>query len=379
MKICDVVMNSIWYDPRVRRQIREYLEQGVDLTCVGYMCERFDKEKVGQLPCQIYLASIDTQYTGKQNCLIRKIKREVYKVQAVKKAIIAQRPDVIHANDLDALIPAYMAKRKLGCRLVYDSHEINVENYISKRRTLLAFVMETLERYLVKRVDIMVCVSNAASNYFAKKYRINKPLVITNCALKSDIIDNNKDKREGFEVLNHGQFYAGRGYDIMARACDLLKRFPEIKLAVRGFGIMEEELHNIVNECENKEHFVFYPKVTIQELIPLAAKSHVGVAITEPICLNFELSVSNKLFEYAAAGLPVIMSDIPEHRYLNDKYHFGIILSDNTAQSFANAVIKLYTDKSLYCELSRNSKQMVQEVNWENEFRSLIQIEKAWH
>ena len=29
MKVCDVVLNSIWYDPRVRKQIIEYRKQGV--------------------------------------------------------------------------------------------------------------------------------------------------------------------------------------------------------------------------------------------------------------------------------------------------------------------------------------------------------------
>ena len=102
----------------------------------------------------------------------------------------------------------------------------------------------------------------------------------------------------------------------------------------------------------------------------------VGVAITESICLNFKLSVSNKLFEYASAGLPVIMSDIPEHRYLNDKYQFGIIIHENTPEAFAEAVIKLYTDKEFYNKCAENAKKLSDEINWENEFSKLIHFEK---
>ena len=162
----------------------------------------------------------------------------------------------------------------------------------------------------------------------------------------------------------------------MAKANRLLTDYPEIHLAVRGFGYLEETLRKAVAEGENAEHFHFYPKVKVEELIPLAARSSVGVAITEPICLNFRLSVSNKLFEYAAAGLPVIMSDIPEHRYLNDRYHFGVIIPENTPEAFRDAVVRLYETPKLYKELSDNAILMSREMCWENEFQKVIASER---
>ncbi|MBQ2383540.1 MAG: glycosyltransferase, partial [Oscillospiraceae bacterium] len=92
----------------------------------------------------------------------------------------------------------------------------------------------------------------------------------------------------------------------------------------------------------------------------------------------FRLSVSNKLFEYASAGIPVIMSDIPEHRYLNDKYHFGIILPENTPKAFAEAVIRLYTDEALYHSCVEGAERLTREVNWETEFGRLLQVERSW-
>ena len=133
-----------------------------------------------------------------------------------------------------------------------------------------------------------------------------------------------------------------------------------------------------MNENEGK-NFIFYPPVNVENLISEAAASHVGVAITESICLNFELSVSNKIFEYASAGLPVIMSNIPEHRYLNEKYHFGVIMEDVSVQSFVQAVLKLYNDYEFYKECSENAKRMSQELNWENEFYKLIQLEEQMY
>ena len=184
MRICDVVLNSIWYDPRVRKQLIEYSDNGVDVTAVGLKCARYDADKVKLIPCKATIVEIDPRYDGQQNGVLRKLKREYLRIKGVKDAIVNYQPDIIHANDLNALIPAFLASRKLHCKLVYDSHEINVENYTTEGRSSIANVMKAVEQYLVKRVDLMVCVSHAAADYFASTYGISKPMVVTNCSLR---------------------------------------------------------------------------------------------------------------------------------------------------------------------------------------------------
>ena len=374
MKVCDVVMNSVWYDPRVRKQIVEYLNAGVELVCIGYECARYDSEKIAQMPCKVNVIMRNKEYSGKQRGIIRKLQREQWVQKAVCDAIVAEKPDIIHANDLDALIPAYMAKKILNCKVIFDSHEIYTENNYLMDKRLYAAYLRMIEKHICKRIEQVVCVSNAAADYFSRKYHIDKPMVVTNCSLKAEQFFG-KEKNTGFEVLNHGQYYAGRGYDIMVEALPLLKDYPEIKLALRGFGSLEESLRERAAELGD-ENIIFYPKVLVQELIPEASRSMVGVAITEGICINFEVSVSNKLFEYASAGLPVIMSDIPEHRYLNEKYRFGIVLADNKPETFAQAVIRLYTDKEFYEQCAKNAKKLSDEINWENEFGKLLSFEE---
>lgn len=379
MKVCDVVINSIWYDPRVRKQIKEYIKNDIDLCCVGFKCNRYDQEKIKNIPCACTIASIDEKFAGKLHGFLAKLKRESLTNKSVTKAIVDYKPDIIHANDLNALIPAYKAAKKLKCKLIYDSHEICTEN-TTKNRGLAERVyyklLNLIERRICKKVDLMISVSHAAAEYFAKEFCIKKPTVITNCCFKDEQVCTNM-KNDGFEILNHGQFYDGRGYDIMMESTMLLKEYPNIKLAIRGMGKLEEPLRARAKEI-NADNFIFYPPVIIEELIEKAAYSRVGVAITEPVCLNFKLSISNKIFEYLAAGLPVIMSDIPEHRYLNDKYKIGIVLEENTPQAFAKAAIKLYEDKEFYNECAKNAKIISNEINWENEFSKIIEIEKSW-
>lgn len=375
MKVCDVVINSIWYDPRVRKQIAEYERRGVELSCVGFHCARYNEEEVAHLPVKTTIATIREDLLGKQKGAVRKIVRDMLTNRAVRDAIIQYQPDIIHANDLNALIPAYAAARKLKCRLVYDSHEICVENHTGKRRKVFQAYMKWEEQHIVKKIDLMVSVSNAAADYFANEYNIKRPMVVTHGPLQNEIVGISNVKNEGFEVLNHGQFYAGRGYDIMVEAAALLKEYPEIRMALRGFGVLEDKLKNRAKQL-NLDNVIFYPRVHVEELIPMASHSMVGLAVTEPICLNFKLSVSNKLFEYASAGLPVIMSDIPEHRYLNDKYHFGVVIPQNTPEVLAKAVLQLYQDRTLYETLSKNACRMAEDLAWEKDFGRLIDAER---
>lgn len=372
LKVCVVVLNSVWFDPRVRKQIAEYKRQGIDVCCVGYKCKRYDEEKVSVLPCPVSLAELDLKYQGGQILPTRKIGREFNRNTVLRNAIISQKPDIIHANDLNTLVACCQAAKILNCRVIYDSHEICVEN--TNMKGLYKKYFAYCEKKYIKKIDKMICVSNSAADYFEKKYKIERPMVITNCSLKSEQVIESA-KNEGFEVLNHGQYYAGRGYDIMVEAIPYLKNYPEIKIALRGFGVMEDELKSRAKELGD-ENVRFYPKVLVNELIPYASKAKVGVAITEGICLNFKLSVSNKLFEYASAGLPVIMSDIPEHRYLNQKYNFGIVIDENSPKAFAKAVIKLFTDEKLYNSYVEGAKKLTEEVNWEVEFEKLIDFEK---
>ena len=297
--------------------------------------------------------------------------REKYRIDSVVQAIVNERPDVIHANDLDALIPSYIAKKKLGCRLIYDSHEICCETRYYDKYWLYNQFMKQTERHIVKRCEKMICVSHAAAEYFQEKFKIEKPLVITNCILKEKVLIEHPAKNEGFEVLNHGILHDSRGLEMMRDSCRFFKEYPEIKMVARGYGGIEKELKQQVAD-EQIDNFVFYPPVDPQMLIYEAARSHVGVAVTLPVCLNFKLSVSNRLFEYAAAGIPVIMSDIPEHRYLNDQYHFGIIIENNEQKAFEEAVLRMYKDKEFYDQCSCNAITLATDISWEMQFALLI-------
>ena len=51
----------------------------------------------------------------------------------------------------------------------------------------------------------------------------------------------------------------------------------------------------------------------------------VGLALIQPICLSYRMSLPNKLFEYVAAGLPVLGSDLPAIGGLVNEQRIGLL------------------------------------------------------
>lgn len=374
MKVTMVVRNSIWFDPRVRRAAESAQSAGIDVTVVGLRESRFDQRRIDELEFPTIIVDADLSLNRGDISIFKKLKREYYCYARAIKACIETDPDVIHANDLDALPIAFIASVKTKAGVVFDSHEIFCENDEIRKSKVRYFVWKNIERYMIKRVHAVVSVSHAAANKLSEIYGIDNITVVTNAA-KLTPNDALLPKKEGkFEVLTQGKFYAGRGYDTFVRTASILSQYKDIDLIIRGFGPLEHELHKIANENKIGNNLIFEPPILVTEMVKYASRSHVGVAITEPININFINTVSNKLFEYINAGLPVIMSDVPEHRYINDKYNIGLILDYNTPECLAKAIITLYEDKLLYGQLAQNAFTASKLLNWESEFEKLAEI-----
>jgi len=373
MKISIVVSNSLKKDPRVIKQIKAAMAAGHEVQFVGYRDGYYDRDFLNALGCRCDIVDFGDDYVGQLRSVYKKIRRRLVRKRRAIRYLCDFQPDVIHANDFDMLGLSRRAAKKCKAGLVYDSHEIFAENIgIADRKWMRRQIIRS-ERRLVRKVDRMICVSNAAAKYFEETYAI-RPTVITNCPMKNTLPLLEKAS-DAFEVVYQGLMVRGRGYEEFVDAAKLL---PDgIRLKLRGYGSLEPKLRADIEEKRLSGKVVFAPPVEVAQLVQAASASHVGAVLTRPVNLNFKLSVSNKVFEYAAAGLPVILSDVPEHRLLNEKYDFGVILDEVTPEKIAEAILALYCDKERFCRLAENAKRMSDEMNWETESEKLLEIYRS--
>lgn len=368
MKVCMLVTNSIKKDPRVRREAESAVENpDTEVVVIGCNDVNYDEKFLSRLNYKTRIYPLPVKYKQKLVSRIDKFKRMVYPTIGMYRICVEERPDVIHANDFDTLAAAVWAARKVKARVIYDSHEIYTEQPALSKYRIIKKALKVIESILIKKVTAVVSVSHAAAAELKKMYKIVLPTVVTNCSVYHE--ENTLLKKNStFEIVYHGIVNENRGYEEFAEAAKYTN--TEVTFVIRGYGNLIEDLKHR-KEINHMDNFRIDDPVEIPELIPYASKSMVGAVLTKPVSANYKYTVSNKIFEYVQARIPVIMSDVPEHRYLNEKYHLGIIVDEVTAEKIAEAANKFYEDKEFYQTCLENVRRAAKELCWENEFRKL--------
>jgi glycosyltransferase involved in cell wall biosynthesis len=82
--------------------------------------------------------------------------------------------------------------------------------------------------------------------------------------------------------------------------------------------------------------------------------------------LNYAYSLPNKLFDYIHAGLPVLVSDLPELRRVVETYKIGAVVRQVEPQEIAVSLQQMFDGGSLSV-WSKNAIHAAQELNWQRE------------
>lgn len=81
--------------------------------------------------------------------------------------------------------------------------------------------------------------------------------------------------------------------------------------------------------------------------------AHIGILGYSPVSLNNIFCAPNKIFEYAAYGLPVIGNDIPGLFFLINQYAAGSVVDEKDKQSIKQAIIHIEADYDKYARGAR--------------------------
>lgn len=361
MKILNIVSSNVVQDPRVSKQIQTIKELTNDYLIIGKNNNRATKERLKKVDYHLKLFGKNIDDSKMSTKILNRIK---FAFKVVKE-IHRYQPDVIHANDFDVLFMVYLSGYRKA-RIIYDAHEIYAKNANVNRIQLISKLVQLFEKHMIKKVYSFITVSHAAKGYYQTMKYPKVPEVVTNVPIKNEI-DLEKNKHAHFEVVYQGQIVGDRGYDEFLLAAQIEK---ESRFVIRGFGPIEAHLKALKDQ-KQIQNCIFDEAVEVNELVPKLTESHVGVVLTKPVSINFEYTVSNKIFECIHAGLPVILSPVKEHQYLNDKYEFGIVIDEVTPEHIAQAVHTLRTNQKLYQKLRKNAIEAANELNWQKESEKL--------
>lgn len=294
-------------------------------------------------------------------------------------ALVKSKPDVIHAHDVNVLPTAWLAAKICRVPLVYDAHEISTsrEGYQAFRK-----VVGWVEKKLMPSASGTITTTDMRAKYLARAYGIARPIVLQNRprqtvpTQKTDHIRRHLSLPNDWPVvLYQGGLQSGRGLDTLIRSAALVDNAYFVLI---GGGRLSSELEALAVSLKLNDRVYFIPTVALAELPLFTASADIGVQPIENTCMNHYTTDSNKLFEYALAGLPVVATDFPEIRRVVDGFQIGQLFSTKVGQTkeqaLANELNDLIQHPEQRARYRSNALQYRDKLCWEEQENKLLEL-----
>lgn len=371
MRVVSIVFNNFKNDSRVLKECRSLSQKGYQVTVVALHEEGLPEEE-NIFGIKVHRVKLKTRKYSK-NLFMQMVKFIELGIKIVKK--YRTRTDIIHCNDILPLPLAVLLKRfsKGKIKIVYDAHEYQTETQKLQGSPIRKKLVYLTEKFCIKRVDQVLTVSNGIAEEYQRIYNISKPTLVLNCPYYRTPQKENRF-RERFKIesqtkilLYQGALTSGRGLEKLIDAFVELQQ-ENLALIFMGYGA----LHNNIKEASKSYPGIYYQEaVPPDEVLTYTASADIGISLIEDSCLNYYYCLPNKLFEYAMAGLPIIVSPLPEMKKVVENYQSGVVAKDISTKGFAEAIESLL-DKDLQ-KISSHSLKMAQKYNWEVQENKLFE------
>lgn len=287
-----------------------------------------------------------------------------------------QQVDLWLANDWTTLPIAARLAAEQGVPYGYDTHELAVDEYAQSLRWRLLHrpLIFNAEDGAIGGAAFVTCVSDGIADRLTIVHRLaRRPVVIRNTPRYEAHVPRTTD--ETIHVLYHGVVSPGRGLEACIESVAQWR--PEFTLTIRGPGADSylAALKDIATRHNVLDRVVFAPPVPMTELVARATAHDVGLFVLPDYSRQNVYVLPNKFFEYAMAGLALVVSDLPEMARLLREHDLGVLVGDLKPETIAAALNSL--DRPAIDRFKRNSLEAAKILNWHAEGQRLLDLCKV--
>lgn len=281
--------------------------------------------------------------------------------------------DIYHFHDPE-IIPLGLHLKRKGKKVIYDVHEDYSEDILNKKwippviRKFASRVFSRIERNAVKKFNGVITATPHIKQKFDK---LNLNVIDIN---NYPILNTPMRRKAKRTALNRSVNYIGaidghRGIIEMVRALE----FTNATLVLVG-TFTDKRDFDLAKSMKGWAQVDYRGQVDGSEIATILSESSAGLVLfhSGP---NHDDSQPNKLFEYMAAGLPIIGSNFTLWKEIIEKNNCGICVNPLNSQEIANAimwVLKNPHDAEIMGENGFNN--VCEKYNWENESKKLVQF-----
>jgi glycosyltransferase involved in cell wall biosynthesis len=302
----------------------------------------------------------------------------VYTTWEVYRAAVRLDADLYHFHDPE-LIPVALLLRARRKRVIYDIHEDTPRALLSKEylpiwaRRPLGWMVEQIEQAACRHFSALVAATPAIASRFDG--RNGKVIVIQNFPVLDELAPAARvpwSERE-CAVAYVGGIAENRGIRQMVEAMQYLPETLPVTLKLAG-SFSPPALRNNIIKLPGWAKVDELGFVDRENVLHVLTKVKAGLVMFHAAPNHVEAQ-PNKLFEYMAAGIPVIVSDFPLWRQIIQDAGCGLLANPLDPKAIAEAVEYLLTHPDEAAAMGRRGREAIEEhYNWETEEHKLIRL-----
>jgi len=352
--------NPINYDPRVLK-ISCSLSKKYSVTVFGWDREMSSKSN-GMLNSKLHVKRLRLKAPYGRFSLLY-----LYPVFWiwVFLNLLECKPRVVHACDLDSLIPSYFYRLIFSTKVLFDSFDRFAMAFIPRKYGLIYTFVDVLENVLACKADALVTVSEERMVTFAKC----KPTfseVISNCpedkreVIKGGAVSSPKDE---LLLVYAGSLAVDRGLFVISKA---LYGIDGVRLFLAG-----RPNNDSLEQILQNSNIEYIGLLGYDDALKLQASADVIPILYDTSVPINRVASPNKLFESMMLGIPVITNVCQD---LVKEIDCGLIVEYNS-KSVQEQILLLKNDPALRKRLGLNGRLAFErKYNWSIMEKKLIAL-----
>jgi glycosyltransferase involved in cell wall biosynthesis len=229
-----------------------------------------------------------------------------------------------NCHSLPVLPLSVLVKLWKRCVLIYEPHELETET--ASLRGWRQWLARRVERLLISFADAVCVVNRSIADWYTSRYWLRQVWVVRNVPYRGASAPVRTGLLRGAVgvpsaatlYLYQGLLAPGRGIGLLI---DTFSRLPADRhLVFMGYGELSSGIEAAAGRHPNIHFMPAVPPERVQEY---TVDADVGISLIENVSLSYYLCLPNKLLEYAACGVPAVVSAFPEMGRFVDEYDCG--------------------------------------------------------
>ncbi|MBO6639966.1 MAG: glycosyltransferase [Roseitalea sp.] len=295
--------------------------------------------------------------------------------------LLKTRAAIYHYHDPE-LLPVALVLRMTGRTVVYDAHEELSTDVLDKPwipaflRPMVAKLAGAIEWTTGRFMNAII----VATPGIAPCYPSSKVALVRNYPPHEEISGSDGDHDATGADEDEGAVFVGllnaiRGGYVLAQAMQQTQH-ENASLTVIG-AVDDPALREAFASAVSRGSVSLEGWLARPEAMASMHRARVGILLYQPVQHHL-ISLPNKLFEYMAAGIPVIASDFPQWREILEEVECGIIVDPEDAVAVAAAIDWIYAHPDEAQAMGQRGRNAVLDrFNWNSEFRTLLGLYQA--